>query len=288
MIISIITASYNRANFLRRIAQSIAIQEHSDIEWIIVDDGSVDDTAKVVAELTAEFPSLVIRYIYKPNGGKHTAINVGAREARGQYSLMLDSDDYIAPDGLQNLREELDKIKERDDLAALLLLRVTEEGKLLGSVPAEAIEGTYRKLFLATKILTGDYAWCFRTEALRQYPFPEFENERFLTESVMFCRMSGPRNIRFVNKALQIGNYESGGLSDRFKQLSENNPLGMMLRDKEQISYSDLPIRLRIYCGLRYWKYYKLAKRPVPALAAPSFILNFFRPLASIILAFKK
>lgn len=288
MLISIITASYNRAKFLRRIAQSIARQEHSDIEWIIVDDGSVDDTAKVVDELAAEFPSFVIRYIYKPNGGKHTAINVGAREARGQYSLMLDSDDYIAPDGLQNLRKELDTIKERNDLAAILLLRVSEEGKLLGNVPAEAIEGCYRKLFLATKILKGDYAWCFRTDTLRQYPFPEFEDERFLTESVMFCRMSGPMNIRFVNKPLQIGNYEPGGLSDRFKHLSGNNPLGMMLRDKEQISCPDLPMRLRIYSGLRYWKYYKLAKRPVPDLAAPSFILKFFRPLAWMILTFKE
>lgn len=288
MLISIITASYNRAKFLRRIAQSIARQEHSDIEWIIVDDGSVDDTAKVVDELAAEFPSFVIRYIYKPNGGKHTAINVGAREARGQYSLILDSDDYIAPDGLQNLRKELDTIKERNDLAALLMLHVTDDGHSLGSVPGEFVEGTVRKLFLATNTLKGDYAWCFRTDALRRYPFPEFEGERFLSESIMLCRMSGPMSIRAVNKALRTGTYEPGGLTDSFRQLALANPLGMMLRDKELSSYSDLPLRTRLYSALRYWKYHRLAKRPLPESVAPSLTLQLFRPLATLATIVKK
>lgn len=96
MLITIFTPTYNRAELLPRLHKSLQEQTNKNFEWIVVDDGSTDNTKEVIENIILQqendFP---IRYFYKENGGKHTAINRGVREANGDLFFIVDSDDIL-------------------------------------------------------------------------------------------------------------------------------------------------------------------------------------------------
>ena len=104
MFISIITPAYNRAETLHRCFESLSKQSYKNFEWIIIDDGSVDNTAEVVAEWQRG-SSMNIRYLKKPNGGKPSAVNQGVKLAGAEMCVILDSDDALCIDGLRILVE---------------------------------------------------------------------------------------------------------------------------------------------------------------------------------------
>ncbi len=96
---SVFAPTYNRAHTLPRLYSSLCEQTFKDFEWIIVDDGSTDETAEVVKPWLKAAPFRV-RYFWKPNGGKHTAINRGVQEAVGRFLAISDSDDWYVPQAL--------------------------------------------------------------------------------------------------------------------------------------------------------------------------------------------
>ena len=98
--ITILTPTYNREKTLKRAYESLLAQTNKDFEWIVVDDGSSDNTKSLIEGFINE-SKLDIRYIYKTNGGKHTALNVGTAEAKGELLLILDSDDYLSEDAIE-------------------------------------------------------------------------------------------------------------------------------------------------------------------------------------------
>src|SRR5258708_2904093 len=97
---SIITPTYNRAHLITRTYESLRAQSFEDFEWIVIDDGSQDGTRDLVSSWNASFP---IRYFWKPNGGLHTALNLGSSVAAGEFMTQVDSDDYCVPHALERL-----------------------------------------------------------------------------------------------------------------------------------------------------------------------------------------
>ena len=96
MLITVFTPTYNRAKLLPRLYKSLQEQTNKDFEWVIVDDGSTDNTKEVIDNIiTQQENDFPIRYFYKENGGKHTAINQGAKEAKGELFFIADSDDVL-------------------------------------------------------------------------------------------------------------------------------------------------------------------------------------------------
>ena len=98
--LSIVTPTYNRGELLKRCFVSLLKQSDQDFEWIIVDDGSTDNTEEVVNGFTADFP---VKYVKKENGGKHTALNKSHAYIQGKYVVILDSDDYLYPNTIELL-----------------------------------------------------------------------------------------------------------------------------------------------------------------------------------------
>ena len=110
MLLTVFTPTYNREYLLGRVYASLQKQTCRDFEWVIVDDGSTDNTEAVVGEVIADadFP---IRYFRQPNGGKHRAVNRGVREARGEAFFIVDSDDSVSPNGLAVIAEEYRSVR---------------------------------------------------------------------------------------------------------------------------------------------------------------------------------
>ena len=202
---TVFTPTYNRANTLQRVYDSLCGQTYRNFEWLVVDDGSTDDTRAMIAawQIQATFP---IRYIYQENQGKHIAFNRGVHEAKGELFLTLDSDDACVPTALERLKFHWDSIpgSERHHFSAVTVLCVDESGAIHGSqfpsdvTDSDSIEIRYRYRVTGEK-------WGFHlTAVLRQFPFPEVEGEKFVTEGIVWRAIARHYKTRYVNEALRI------------------------------------------------------------------------------------
>ena len=101
--VTVCTPTYNRAYILGDLYHSLQRQTCMDFEWLIVDDGSADDTKALVASWQGVENPLPIRYVYQENGGKCRAINRGLKEADGRLFFTVDSDDYLTDDAIEKV-----------------------------------------------------------------------------------------------------------------------------------------------------------------------------------------
>ena len=179
--LTIMTPTYNRAYILPEAYRSLREQSCFDFEWIVVDDGSQDETEQLVRGWAAQCADFPIRYCRQPNGGKHRAVNRGVQLARGAWFLILDSDDSLLPCAVERIAAWTAEVAGRDDLAGVAGLKQTQ-GKPVGGAPrapyVEASNAERRRFGLL-----GDKAEAYRTELMRRYPFPELEGENFIRES---------------------------------------------------------------------------------------------------------
>jgi glycosyltransferase involved in cell wall biosynthesis len=208
---TVFTPSYNRARTLPRVYQSLQRQTFHNFEWLIVDDGSSDDTRSLVKAWQAEsnFP---IRYIYQENQGKPAAFNHGVREAHGELFLTLDSDDECVPEALERFNFHWDSIPAnvKPHFSAVTVLCKDQNGKLVGDkfpkdvFDSDTIEVTFKYGVDGEK-------WGFqRTDVLKQFPFPSIPNAKFISESVVWFDLSRKYKTRYVNEGLRIYHIQDG------------------------------------------------------------------------------
>ena len=124
MKLSILTATYNRGNFLKRIYKSILdnLNCSLDIEWIIIDDGSIDNTKNIIKQIKEE-NKFEIKYIWQENSGKMKSINKGVKNATGELIVDCDSDDYFLEDSFKTILENLEYLFSKDDIYAICFLK---------------------------------------------------------------------------------------------------------------------------------------------------------------------
>ncbi|MGH9876306.1 MAG: glycosyltransferase family A protein [Nitrososphaerales archaeon] len=240
---TVFTPTYDRAHTLERVYKSLLSQTFSDFEWLIVDDGSKDGTNDLVRGFLAD-GKLKIRYIQQPNGGKHVAFNCGVREARGELFLPLDSDDSCIPTALERFRAHWLAMSDtqRLDFSGITCLCKNEKGDFVGGdLPFPVIDGHPYQITSRYR-LTGEKWGFHRTDVLRSYPFPEFEGERFVPESLVWNRIGRCYEIRFINEALRHYFNSMDGLSSSSVKIRLLNPRATFLYYSEVLM---LPIKFR-------------------------------------------
>ena len=202
---TVFTPTYNRADTLRRVYDSLAAQTFRDFEWLICDDGSTDGTGQLVDDWmqTAPFP---IRYFRQENQGKHVAYNQGVARARGELFLTLDSDDACVPRALERFKTLWESIPapDRTRFSAVTALCVDQHGHLVGDrfpfdpTDSDSLEIRYRFKVKGEK-------WGFqRTDVLREFPFPVMDGVRHVPPSVVWSAIARRYKTRYVNEVLRI------------------------------------------------------------------------------------
>lgn len=228
--------TFNRAGTLRRALDSISAQSFRDFEVVIVDDGSTDETAEVV-EHWQRGQALSVDYIYQTNRGKHAAHNTAIEHARGELTIILDSDDALLPEALSRLDAAWSAIPPggQGSFAGVEGLAVDlNTGDVLGKrFPADTLDATFHDMRHVHDV-TGDKLSVVRTDVLRAHPYPVFGGERHIRPSLLWERLSCRRYLfRYINIPVLQKEYQSGGLSsDRFR-LRVNNPQGFALYYRE-------------------------------------------------------
>ncbi len=202
---SVFTPTYNRADTLHRGYESLRHQPFKDFEWLIVDDGSTDCTPELVQEWrqVAGFP---IQYIYKENGGRHSAINRGVEAARGRFFLFLDSDDAYTPNALARYKYHWDTIPEdqQEQFSAVTALAQDPQGRLVGSrFPFDPTDSDSLEIRYKYKV-SGEKRGFQRTDVLRQFPLPRFGEEKTGIDSLLWNQIARKYKTRYVNEILAI------------------------------------------------------------------------------------
>lgn len=270
LFITILTPTYNRASLLPRLFDSLLRQTNKDFEWIVVDDGSTDDTREVVANLKEKcggaFP---MRYVYKANGGKHMAINIGAERARGELLFIADSDDLLIDDALETVANSWHDISDDKSFAGIAGLDITMDTReVIGSglpqehIDCNAIDIRYRHH------VTGDMKEVFRTEVLREFPFPEFAGERFCPEQLVWFRMARRYRLRYINKPIYIADYQPDGITAGITRARMRNPSASMLTYAE-LTECPVPFLVKVKAAINFWRFWhcRTATSVVPRVA---------------------
>ena len=228
--VTIITPTYNRAELLKNLYQSLEQQNNKDFEWLIVDDGSTDRTKEAVEEIT-DNASFQINYIWKENGGKHTALNVGIKTIHTELTMIVDSDDQLLPNAVDEIHKVHHKYSSFDKIGVYSFLRCYSNGKPIVSLDKEEFVDSYVK-YRIKENRPGDMAEVFKTCVLREFPFPEFQGEKFLSEDVVWIQIGLKYQYVFINKPIYQCEYLEGGLTANDKPMKFASPYGSMLRGK--------------------------------------------------------
>lgn len=258
MMITILTPTFNRGGVLRSLWDSLQKQTVKDFEWLVVDDGSTDGTKNLIAQLQ-EKSNFPIRYIYKSNGGKHTALNVGIQTICSELTFIVDSDDCVTDDAVESILKIHKKYRSQNYICGYAFLRAFPDGKVNGKkFDVDEKIGSYIDVRVNGDDTGADKAEVFKTHCLKEFPFPEYPNEKFLGEDLVWVRMARKYEMVHINKAIYVGNYLEDGLTNNRRKHNIASPVGCMHR-AEEFMESDLKTRYRIKGGLQYIVYGRFA-----------------------------
>lgn len=249
-LLSVITPTYNRAVFLEKCYRSLLGQSCKQFEWIIIDDGSTDNTETLVDQFISNSAGFEITYVKKENGGKHTALNESHTYIHGEYVLILDSDDTLTDDAVGLVLKGWERYDTNSSIGVLIFLR----GKSVDDPLAYAKDENIPVDLLRYKrvcVHSSDCCEVIRTELFKKYPFPVYKNERFMSEGVLWHRVARTHKCVYINKVIYICEYQEGGLTKSGRAMRIKNPLGGMLNSELNMSRKNY-FKLRVKNGMLY------------------------------------
>lgn len=246
--ITVFTPTYNRAYIIKTLYQSLLCQTFTDFEWLIVDDGSTDNTEQLFKEWMSKDNLFPIRYVKQKNGGKCRAINHALDLAQGELFFTVDSDDYLTEDALEKIVSWEQQLPRREKYCGV----AGNLGISINETPNIMFEGGFYEgdLLDRYKQVDGERAIVLYTDIHRQYRYPEFEGEKFMTEAVVWNRIARDGyKIRFYNDIIWVYEYKEDGLTKAGNELFKRNPYGyaLWLREKSQYTGESFLQKLKLY-----------------------------------------
>lgn len=216
--ITLFTPAYNRAATLPRLYEAIKRQTFRDFEWIIIDDGSEDDTRAVVEQFIAEDDRPPIIYRFQQNQGKHNATNAAVKLARGALFVTIDSDDSMTDNALETLVDEWKALPDADKprYKGISCRTCAPDGVRNGSpLPQSPLDCSDLDLRFKYKV-TGELWGMTQTEILRQNPYPAVEGLHFYPENIYWDNMGRRYLTRFIDVPLRVYiNDQQNALTDK-------------------------------------------------------------------------
>lgn len=200
-LVSVIIPSYNREDTIKRAVDSVLCQTYSDIEVIVVDDGSTDNTVKVVSEYQDKRVRIICQ---KERGGANKARNTGIANAKGEYIAFQDSDDEWLPD---KLRSQLDLMECEQFQACYCAHNLIENGKETVTIPPDYQDidkyQDHLREILSRYNVIGTPTLVIKHDLLRRLGTQYFDEDMFRMQDYDFViRIIKATEIGYVNRAL--------------------------------------------------------------------------------------
>lgn len=278
--LTIFTPAYNRAYTLHKCYESLKRQTNKNFKWMIIDDGSTDNTVDLVAKWK-EKSDFEIIYIYKQNGGMHTAHNTAYQNIDTELNVCIDSDDYLTDDAVEIIVSEWEKVKS-EKLAGLGALNVFESGEIIGSKFPENIKlSKYFDIYNKYGVV-GDKKFIYRTELIKKFPYPEYEGEKYVGLDYKYKKLDEEYELALINKVVCVVEYMEDGSSKNMLKQYRNNPRGWCFFRVENLKIPNTSLKFKFKESIHYVSSSLMIKdnnlfemTPYKALAVLAFPLGY-------------
>lgn len=287
--ITVFTPTYNRAELLPRLYDSLCTQTNQDFVWLIVDDGSEDDTQELV-EQWKDDDKIEIKYYYQKNAGKMAAHNRGAEKADTELFICVDSDDCLTPNAVETILSHWGKIEHDKNYYGIVAYKGYIGGGALTHLRNERVSDCTLKEAYDIYGMSGDTALIFRTNTLKKHKFPVFEGEKFVPESFLYDQLDREGKLSILRKVVYLAEYQDEGYSASISRNLYQNPKGYfafigqrILIDKTvKTKYLDSGRYVAMALAHKKKKIIQEAARPLYAfLAYPLGIVLYYKKYAS-------
>lgn len=233
--LTVFTPTYNRAYVLKQCYDSLCRQTCKDFVWLIVDDGSSDNTKEIVDEWKVNDNGFEIRYVYKKNGGMHTGHNKAYELIDTELNVCIDSDDFM-PDDAVELIINFWKENKDSSYSGIIALDVYKNGQVIGkelpNKKSTTLSGYYKNGG------QGDKKLIYRTEIINKYPpYPEFEGEKFVPLDYKYLLADQDYELLIMNKPVCVVEYMEDGSSKNMLRQCYKNPRGFAFMRKVSMKY---------------------------------------------------
>lgn len=237
--ITVFTPTFNRAYLLPRLYESLCRQSSQDFIWLVIDDGSTDNTKELIEKWKLE-DKIEIQYHYKENGGMHTGHNAAYRLIKTELNVCIDSDDYMPDDAIEKIMKEWDNIADKSNIAGIIGLDADKNGEIIGTkIPENLTKGSLMDLYNKHKV-KGDKKLVLRTDIVREYPeYPEYEGEKLVPLGILYMMMGKDYDFVYKNEVYCIVEYQEEGSSQTIFKQYKQSPKGFAYARKLHIKYAD-------------------------------------------------
>lgn len=234
--LTVFTPAYNRAHTIGRTYESLRSQSCKDFKWLIIDDGSSDNTRELVEAWKKQDNGFEIEYIYKENGGMHTAHNTAYEHIDTELNVCIDSDDCMANDAISKIINAWDSVRDKN-YAGLIGLDADMEGNIIGNAfPKDMYETTLSNYYATGG--SGDKKLVYKTEIIKKYPpYPVFEGEKYVPLSYKYLLCDQEYEMFVINEVLCNVEYQIDGSSATMWKQYLNNPNGFIVIRKLDMIY---------------------------------------------------
>ena len=271
--LTVFTPAYNRAHTLPRTYESLRAQSCKDFVWLIVDDGSSDNTAELVRAWQQRDNGFEIRYIYKENGGMHTAHNTAYENIETELNTSIDSDDCMAPGAVEKILRKWESVRDLG-YAGLIALDADMEGTILGKgFPEGLTETTLMGYYAAGG--SGDKKLIYRTDIINRYPpYPVFEGEKYVALAYKYRLIDQEYKLAVLSEVVCNVDYQPDGHGRGMWKEYARNPRGFAFWRKICMQYPESRKRL-IVDAIHYVSSSILAKNPRYIAESPKKAMTF-------------
>ena len=237
--LTVFTPAYNRAHTIGRTYKSLCSQKCKDFVWLIVDDGSTDNTAELVKDWMSKDNGFEIQYIYKENGGMHTAHNVAYRNIHTELNTCIDSDDAVSENAVEKIINKWNQVKSRGYAGIIALDANMNTGKVIGKgFPKDMTETTLSGYYASGG--SGDKKLIYRTDIINSVPeYPVFDNEKYLALAYKYKLIDQKYKLAVLNEVVCDVEYQEDGNSHIMYKQYMKCPKSFAFWRKIQMQYSE-------------------------------------------------
>lgn len=251
--LTVFTPTYNREDLLQRCFESLKRQTNKNFIWLIIDDGSTDNTREVVERWQREPLEFSLRYIYKENGGLHTAYNEAIANIDTELCVCIDSDDFMPDDAVEKILTFWEE-NGSTEVAGIVGLDYDLEGNCIGDpLPDQKCINLIDLLVGKYPIHNGDRTNVIRTELYKMYaPMPSFQGEKNFNPHYLHLQISREFDFLVLNENLRFVEYQPGGMSNNTLRQYRNSPRSFAQTRRLYLSFPNTGWKFRLRHSIHY------------------------------------
>ena len=253
---TVFTSTYNRAYILPQLYQSLCEQSCKDFEWLVIDDGSSDQTGELITQWEKEEKNFEICYYRIPNGGKPRAINLGVAKANGKFFFMVDSDDHLTADAIEKMLVWCKEIEAEPEFIGVGAAKGYPDGSYLKGKPPRTNQCGYVD---ATNLernkydLDADMCEAYKTSEFCRFPMAEWPGEKFAPEQIALNEIAlNGYKLRWHKDIIYVCDYLEDGLTKNWRSLIRNNPMGYAMMYNHKLQYPNLSMQQRFRAACQH------------------------------------